>query len=459
MQKRDKQKWLGVLLVLLLVLGSTTTFFQQLTHFPVELRLMKGQLKQFRLDMPVSATANLSNPDVIRVNGLSKPMVAIDLSRPFTVSTQTIGHTLLTLKLFDTVPIKQVKVRVLPDIRVIPGGQSIGVKLKSSGVLVVGYHLIKNNKINGSPAEKADIRIGDYLTKINGKPIVHVEEVGKAVQEAGKSQKPLMIHLVRRGEEKQVQLSPIFDEKDQAYRLGLYIRDSAAGVGTLTFYDPNKKVYGALGHVITDMDTGQAIRVGDGKILYSNVTSIQKGESGEPGEKRAIFFHEDHVLGNITKNTSFGIFGKMASVPGNGLYSQPVPIALAEQVKEGPAKILTVVEGQKVEAFDIMISHVMKQKFPATKGIIIKITDPRLLEKTGGIVQGMSGSPIIQDGKLVGAVTHVFVNDPTAGYGTFIEWMLQDAGVIQQTADLTKDPLFYGKKCNKEGTHKFMSKG
>jgi stage IV sporulation protein B len=223
----------------------------------------------------------------------------------------------------------------------------------------------------------------------------------------------------------------------------MYIRDSAAGVGTLTFYDPKHKVYGALGHVITDMDTGKPIRVGDGKVVKSNVTSIQKGESGEPGEKRAIFFQENQVIGNIQKNTPFGIFGKMNSPPGEGLMNREIPVALAEQVTEGPAKILTVVDGQKVEQFDIQIVHVLRQKFPATKGLIIKVIDPRLLEKTGGIVQGMSGSPIIQNGKLVGAVTHVFVNDPTSGYGTFIEWMLQDAGVFHSSAGAFQSPLFY----------------
>ncbi|RAL26551.1 SpoIVB peptidase [Thermoflavimicrobium daqui] len=436
MQKRYKEKWFGVLLVLLLLLGSTSTVFRHFTHFPVEIRLMKGQLQKLRLDMPVSATANVSNPQVIQVNGLSRHLIPIDLRHPFILSSHDIGKTLLTVKLFGMLPIKRVNVSVLPDIRVVPGGQSIGVKLKSSGALVVGHHFIKNQQSSISPAERADIRIGDYLIKINDVSIHHVGDVSKAVEEAGKNKKALIIHLYRNGKEKKVQLHPIYDEKDQAYRLGMYIRDSAAGVGTLTFYHPQKKVYGALGHVITDMDTGQPIRVGSGKILHSNVTSIQKGESGEPGEKRAIFFHEEQVLGNITKNTPFGIFGQMPESPNQGIYTKPIPIALAEQVKEGPAKILTVVEGQKVEAFDIQISHVMKQKFPATKGMIIKVTDSRLLEKTGGIVQGMSGSPIIQDGKLVGAVTHVFVNDPKAGYGTFIEWMLHDAGVINSTADL-----------------------
>jgi stage IV sporulation protein B len=178
------------------------------------------------------------------------------------------------------------------------------------------------------------------------------------------------------------------------------------------------------------MDTQTPIVVGDGQIVHSNVTSIAKSHSGEPGEKHAQIFRESKVIGNIEKNTSFGIFGKMNSAPDHSYANEAIPVAFAEEIKEGPAQIYTVLNGQKVEKFDIQIVHVSKQDYPATKGMVIKITDPRLLEKTGGIVQGMSGSPIVQDGKLVGAVTHVFVNDPTSGYGCFIEWMLQDSGII-----------------------------
>jgi stage IV sporulation protein B len=444
LQKKRDKKWIGFLLVLLLIWGSTTTLFHQFTDFPAEIRLFQGQLKHLHLSMPVSATARLSNPDVVQVNGLSQSKISVNLKKPVRLLSHATGQTWLTLELFGTLPIKKVNVSVLPDIKVIPGGQSVGVQLKSSGVLVVGHHLVQNTAGEKSPGEKADIRMGDYLIRLNGKPIQQISEVAEGVDAAGESNKPLEITLLRAGKEKKVLIRPSFDQKEQMYRLGLYIRDSAAGVGTLTFYDPNRHVYGALGHVITDMDTGQPISVGKGKIVQSNVTSIQKGASGEPGQKRAIFFHGDRVLGSITKNTPFGIFGQMKDFPGKGAKAKPIPVALAEQVKEGPAKILTVVEGQQVEAFDVKIVHVLHQKFPATKGLIIKVTDPRLLNKTGGIVQGMSGSPILQDGKLVGAVTHVFVNDPTSGYGTFVEWMLQDAGVFQPMAGtFQRDPLFF----------------
>lgn len=438
-----RQQWVGVFLVLLLVLGSTTPFFRQFTSFPTELRLFSGDREQLRLTIPATVTADVADPDILAVNGVDHRSVPVDLHHPFTLFSKKMGHTRLTLRLFGTLPLKTLNIRVLPDVRVIPGGQSIGVKLRSQGVLVVGHHRVPGSGDGKSPGEQADIRAGDYILEMNGQTIRDVNQVAAIVREAGEKRKPVEVLLLRDGRKKRTQLHPAYDPKEKAYRIGLYIRDSTAGVGTLTFYDPERKVYGALGHVISDMDTGKPISVGGGKIVRSNVNSIRKGTSGEPGEKRAIFFREHQVLGNITKNTPFGIFGKIAKPPGGGYHSKPMPVALNEQVKKGPAEILTVVEGEKVERFAIEIVHVNHQKGPATKGMIVKVTDPRLLSKTGGIVQGMSGSPIIQNGKLVGAVTHVFVNDPTTGYGTFIEWMLQDAGIF--TTGARQESLFlYG---------------
>lgn len=417
-----------MLLVLLFVLVNTNTTFRQFVDFPSEIRLFQGDQKRLEFPLPMSATAEVLDPQIVNVNGSLSPHISLDGRQSLAIQSNQIGKTSLTLKLFGKLPIKRLDIRVLPRVYVVPGGQSIGVKLRSAGPLVVGHY-------THSERIKQAIQVGDYLLKINHRSIHNIYDVSKAVKEAGESKKDIIITVLRDGKMKQVKLRPYYDSKEKSYRLGLYIRDSAAGVGTLTFYDPKHKVYGALGHMITDVDTGQPIRIGNGKLIHSSVTSIQKGSSGEPGEKRAIFFDENRILGNITKNTPFGVFGKMYRTPHPSLKKQMMPVAFAEEVEEGPAKIFTVIEGQKVEEFDIEILHVMKQRKPATKGMIIKVTDPRLLAKTGGIVQGMSGSPIIQKGKVVGAVTHVFVNDPRSGYGTFIEWMLQDAGVIRKPKD------------------------
>lgn len=333
---------------------------------------------------------------------------------------------------FSSLFVNQPEIHPVQEVQVIPGGQTIGVKVKSEGILVVGHHLVvQDGETRLSPGEVAGIRLGDRITHINGLVPDNLSLVTEAVERAGKDGKPLDIILKRGDETVRTKLTPAYDREDKAWRLGLYIRDSAAGVGTLTFYAPQHSVYGALGHVITDMNTQTPIVVGSGHIVQSNVTSISKSQNGEPGEKRAQFTKNHKVLGSIEKNTKFGIFGKMADTPEHSVYSSPIPVAWAEEVKEGPAEILTVVDGQSVQRFKARIMHVSRQNVPATKGLVIRIVDPRLIEKTGGIVQGMSGSPIIQDGKLIGAVTHVFVNDPQSGYGCFIEWMLKDAGIVQ----------------------------
>ena len=416
------------------MIGSSAPF-QHYAAFPNELRLFSGQLKRLDYGMPVHAVMTV-DPRIVQVNGSDQSSLPVDLNKPISILSNSSGHTMMTLKLFGKIPFKTVAVNVVPDLRVIPGGQTIGVKVKSAGILVVGHHQVNKNSNNKvSPGEESGIRAGDLIMKIDGTPIREVRKVALFAEKAGLSKKSLHLDFKRGGKWLQTDLKPAYDSEDKAWRLGLYIRDSAAGVGTLTFYAPDQGVYGALGHVITDLDTGTPIEVGDGQILQSNVTSINKSQNGKPGEKRALFVNESKVLGNIERNTSFGIFGKMKELPEHSFNKEAVPVAFAEEVKEGPAEILTVLSGQKVERFKVEVSHVSRQSNPATKGMVIKVTDARLLQLTGGIVQGMSGSPIIQNGKLIGAVTHVFVNDPSSGYGCFIEWMLQDAGVLVKSND------------------------
>ncbi len=425
-----RKRLAGLLLVLCVCLLCTSAPFQQFASFPSELRLFDGQTKQLHLSMPVNAVVSVDDPSILGVNGSIQHSFHVNLNEPISLDSRHSGQTEMKLKLFGKIPLKTVKVNIVPDLKVFPGGQTIGVKLKSAGILVVGHHLIQAGDRKVSPGELAKLQLGDLITEMNGKTISDVTKVGALVEEAGKANKPIKLKVLRNGQRFDTEIVPVYDEGEKTYRLGLYIRDSAAGVGTLTFYAPDQGVYGALGHVITDMDTQTPIVVGGGEIVPSTVTSISKSQSGEPGEKRAHLTREDQVLGNIEKNTDFGIFGKMYQAPEPHEVKEALPVAFAEEVVEGPAHIYTVLEGQKVEKFTIEIVHVAKQDTPATKGMVIKITDPKLLEKTGGIVQGMSGSPIIQNGKIVGAVTHVFVNDPSSGYGCFVEWMLRDAGIM-----------------------------
>ncbi|WP_249871952.1 SpoIVB peptidase [Oceanobacillus saliphilus] len=349
------------------------------------------------------------------------------------ISSETVSH---QVSQASVLPMRKVsRTTDLSEIRVIPGGQSIGVKLSTLGVLVVGHHLVNGDAGVSSPGEEAKVNVGDVILKINGEPINGMSDIKSYVKKAGQNHSKMDLTIKRGEETLNTSLQPVLDEKEKEYKIGLYIRDSAAGIGTMTFYEPKSKKYGALGHIISDMDTKKPIEINNGTIVNSSVTSIEKGNNGVPGEKQAKFSVDQDKIGTITKNTPYGIFGKLEESIKNEKVNKPLPVALSHEVKEGPAKILTVVEDEKIEEFDIEIVSNIPQKFPATKGMVIQITDPKLLQSTGGIVQGMSGSPIIQNGKVIGAVTHVFVNDPTSGYGVHIEWMLQDAGIISKRSN------------------------
>ncbi|QOY36059.1 SpoIVB peptidase [Anaerobacillus isosaccharinicus] len=412
---REIRKIIGVILLVFIISIGFVKPVQEYVSIPKELVLMEGQQQPLQKALPVFKMS--SNKDYVSVN-----------EEQFAVLAKRQGDANVTVTVGGA-PVKNVDVRVLKDIKVVPGGQSIGVKLNTLGVLVVGHHLVDSDDGEKSPGELAEIEVGDIITKINGKKIENMSQVTPLVQEAGENETSLKLEVIRENEVLQKKLTPLKAKGESSYRLGLYIRDSAAGVGTLTFYEPKSKSYGALGHVISDMDTQKPIVVNDGQIVSSLVTSIEKGSNGDPGEKLARFTNDRKILGTITKNSPFGIFGKLHEQMKNNVLDKAMPITLAHQVKEGPAKILTVVDGEEVKEYDIEIVSSVPQKFPATKGMVIKVTDPVLLEATGGIIQGMSGSPIIQDGKVIGAVTHVFVNDPTSGYACHIEWMLQEAGV------------------------------
>ncbi|WP_025026185.1 SpoIVB peptidase [Caldalkalibacillus mannanilyticus] len=420
----NKQKGIGAILIVFTILVIMSTPFRDFASIPTEIRVFEGKSSVLKFSLPVSSTATSSNPEVVQVGRFDQD--ESEASPAMNVEALQSGIAELQFKL-GSIPLKKIKVNVLPDIKVYPGGQTIGVKLNSAGALVVGHHFIETDQGKVSPGEEANLRVGDVILKMNGNKIEKLDDIGDIANEAGENGEDIKLEILRGKEKVNITIQPRYDKKEEKYRLGLYIRNSAAGVGTLTFYHEESGAYGALGHVISDVDTQKPILVGDGTIVNSSVSSIEKGAQGQPGEKFAR--HEDGVLGDIKKNTPFGIFGHMHQKLNNGILDEAIPIGLSEEIEKGPAHILTVVEGQKVEKFDIEITEIVQQKFPATKGLVIKVTDPVLLEKTGGIIQGMSGSPIIQNGKLVGAVTHVFVNDPTSGYGCFIEWMLQDAGI------------------------------
>jgi stage IV sporulation protein B len=340
------------------------------------------------------------------------------------------NHSNLKLKnkLFEAFQAKSVSARKVDDIEVIPGGNSIGVRLSSEGVLVVGHSdVIVDNEKKESPAKLAGVEIGDLIVKINGEKIESSKDLIEKVKKS-KSNK-LDLDIIRAGENVKEEVL-LLKEKDDVYKIGLWVRDSTAGVGTMTFYDEKSGKFGALGHPVTDGETNEPFAIKEGELLKSSIISVKKGEKGSPGELRGIFQEEDNPLGKIQKNTQCGIFGEGNRNSCKFSNTKPMHVALRDEIKIGKASIITTVDENEPKEYEIEIVKLFEQNEPGPKSMIIKITDEELLSKTGGIVQGMSGSPIIQNGKIIGAVTHVLINKPDVGYGIYIDWMLEDVGII-----------------------------
>ena len=300
----------------------------------------------------------------------------------------------------------------------IPGGQSIGVALRTDGAVVIGASDIGSTP---SPARLAGLRSGDVIVAIDGKQVENSADISEML-----TTEKCRVTYERRGQTHEALLKPVYDESADVYRLGVWVRDSAAGIGTLTYFDPETGEFGALGHPVTDADTGTVLPVQDGTIYENMIIGVEKGRPGEPGEILGQFY-EGMMLGDVDKNSEFGIFGHAQSVPENAAYPAGLEIASRSDVKKGKAELLSTVGGG-LDSYDCEILSIESHAPDTTRSFMLRVTDPALLETTGGIVQGMSGSPIIQNGKLVGAVTHVLVNDPTRGYGIFIENMLDAAG-------------------------------
>ena len=299
---------------------------------------------------------------------------------------------------------------------VIPLGKAVGIKLFAAGVLVVGL------ADGDTPARTCGLRQGDIITAMDGTAIDSTEQVQSLLAEAAGQETTL---TVRRGSSTLALSACARPSAGGAWQLGAWIRDSMAGIGTLTYYDPATGQYGALGHGITDVDTAQLMSLGSGSIMETTVKAVKKGEKGDPGELKGDFTVQRDV-GTVTVNSDGGIFGTVsdASFPAQG---EAVPVASADEVTTGRAVIRTTVCGDEIREYEVQIVKVYRDE-DSTRNLLLRITDPELLQTTGGIVQGMSGSPILQNGKLVGAVTHVMVNDPAQGYGIFAENMLVRAG-------------------------------
>lgn len=327
------------------------------------------------------------------------------------------------LMLYHTIPIKAVTVNVVDDSCVVLCGTPFGIKMFTNGVVVVGLADVKTDTGSFNPAAEAGLKAGDIILSVNGKTAGSNTDVEKAVESS--DGKPVRLSVSRGGEKFSAAVRPLRSESDGLYKVGLWVRDSTAGIGTLTFYDPAENCFAGLGHGICDSDTGQLMPLLSGDIVPVTISGVTKGAKGTPGELRG-YFTDDTACGSLGANAANGVYGLMK----RPVQGKAVKIAMKQDVQTGPAQICTTIDGNTPASYNIEIEKIDCRDGVDSKNLVIRVTDAQLLAKTGGIVQGMSGSPILQNGKLVGAVTHVFVNDPTRGYGIFAENMLTESRAV-----------------------------
>ncbi len=318
-----------------------------------------------------------------------------------TLSAREKGETEVTVNLFGLFPIGRMRVTADEETRLMPGGAAVGVALATDGVLVIGVSDVGGK----SPAQTAGLRAGDVIRSVNGEKLLSSRHLTELISASGGDE--LSVTYQRDGKERTARLTPVLDRSSGRYRIGAWVRDSTAGVGTLSYYNSENGTYGALGHAINDGDTGKLLPVKSGALMMAEIVDIKKGKRGDPGELRGSFLKDQTVLGDIEENTSLGIYGKLNQPYVNPLYPDGLPVGFQESVTLGPATILSTLDGEGVKEYQVEIVQAQRQIAPSEKSMVIRVTDPRLLSRTGGIVQGMSGSPILQNGRIVGAVTHV----------------------------------------------------
>lgn len=337
-------------------------------------------------------------------------------------STRAVGSYQTTLALGGWLPVKTVRTIVTDRAEVIVCGMPFGVKMFSEGALVVGFSSIEQNGTMVSPAKAAGLRLGDRVICIGETTTENNDAVKDALEAAAG---PVEVVYIRDGEQRQTTLTPLWDAASGQWRAGMWVRDSSAGVGTLTFADPERGVFAGLGHPISDSDTGASIALRSGEIVPCEITGCSKGTAGSPGELKGRFLSA-HAIGSIRINGENGVYGTTRTQ----FSGRSMPVAFAQEVMTGEAEIWTTVEGETPRSYRVTIEKINDADL--RRNMVIRVTDKELLAATGGIVQGMSGSPVVQNGRLVGAVTHVLVNDPTRGYGIFAQTMLQQ---VEQIAE------------------------
>ena len=366
--------------------------------------------------------------DIKQVNEADEfsPFINLVLPKNINVSsTDELTNTTLSIKLFNLFTIKKVNVRLLVDTDVYVGGETVGFNLFSDGVICVGSNAVVTANGTKEPIKDSGLQEGDAIIEIEDIEIESIDDIDRIINLPTLAGKELTLTVKRATKEMEIKVLPVFDMFSHKYKLGLWVRNSASGVGTLTYIKQSDFRFGAVGHPIVDNSLGENFEVENGNIYKCSLLGIKKGEKNNPGEIRSSINLSDDAIGFADTNCKYGVYGNILNksfIDAN----KTATLGGRLSVELGEAKIYCALDNQGVKGYDIKIIKANNQNSPDDKSMIIKVTDKELLQKTGGIIQGMSGSPIIQNGKLVGAVTHVFLNDPTRGYGVYVDWMLDN---------------------------------
>lgn len=404
--KQTVRHGLGIALSAMAFLCNYSPWVREAASLPDALTLTSGQKFVVQTGLPMLAASD----------GGAVSVLASQDER-VTISAEAGGQTSVTFSLLGLIPVHETRVNVVEERTLIPGGQAVGVALKTRGVLVVS-----------DAAKGRALRAGDVILSADGK---NVESTKALSEQVGTAQTDTVRLEVLRGWQTitvDAQAEP--DPSDGRRKLGVWVRDSTAGVGTLTYIDPANQAYGALGHAIVDADTGRLLAAREGAILHASIVGVTKGQSGKAGELKGNFLKAGEQIGSLMENCEYGIYGVLDDMPENLLYPQGLRAGARSAVHTGTASIIATVDADGPQEYGVEIVRCFAQSEPSQKGMILRVTDERLLEKTGGIVQGMSGSPILQDGRIIGAVTHVYLSDATQGYGMYIEWMLEKSDAM-----------------------------
>ncbi len=438
-QERIYRIFLYLVLAVALIALTVTAYLTYWNKIPSTIKIRAGVEQELDFKVPVSgeiyrvkeeAATTVSSLSGEEGNEAAEQIaesvsdggksIHVDFAHKVKVKANEIDTYQMNLKLFGILPYKSVDVEVIQDKMLIPSGIPIGIYVKTSGVLVVGIGEFENSAGRKVSPAKYALQKGDYILKVNGEEMENKKHFISTVE--GSEGDDLVLTIKRNGEITDVMVTPDANQ-NKDWKVGIWVRDNAQGIGTMTYEDTDNS-FGALGHGINDVDTSLLMNLEEGTLYRTEIVGITRGSNGNPGELTGyIEYDGDNVIGEITENTTEGIFGICDDEVKEESSFEPIPIALKQEITLGPAKIICSVTGEP-EFYDVEIVEVNLERDNINRGIVVQVVDEKLLTLTGGIIQGMSGSPIIQNGKLVGAVTHVLVQDSTRGYGIFIEEML-----------------------------------